>query len=200
MQCLAETKAFPWPHKPNESLPISHASTHSGKSAIEHALSNTGVELSVHTVAKVVNRGNLGGEAMVIIWDEMQKNGHSSDMEVYEYVISGLCNVGQLENAVLVMEESLRKGTIARDHQKIPDWRLRSWDRRDGCLLAKTTPSRPSLRKRQQRPYIHVIRCIYETLFSVCHEMLLFGCRQATDDRRAYITSGRVEENKPSVQ
>lgn len=31
-------------------------------------------------------------------------------MEVYEHVIHGLCNVGQLENAVLVMEESLRKG------------------------------------------------------------------------------------------
>ncbi|THG07002.1 putative pentatricopeptide repeat-containing protein At5g43820 [Camellia sinensis] len=47
---------------------------------------------------------------LLSIWDEMQKNGHSSDMEVYEYVISGLCNVGQLENAVLVMEESLRMG------------------------------------------------------------------------------------------
>ncbi|CAK7346080.1 unnamed protein product [Dovyalis caffra] len=43
------------------------------------------------------------------IWDEMQESGYSSDMEVYEYVISGLCNIGQLENAVLVMEESLRK-------------------------------------------------------------------------------------------
>lgn len=44
------------------------------------------------------------------IWDEMQECGYASDIEVYEYVISGLCNVGQLENAVLVMEESLRKG------------------------------------------------------------------------------------------
>ncbi|EEF52882.1 pentatricopeptide repeat-containing protein, putative [Ricinus communis] len=44
------------------------------------------------------------------IWDEMQENGYTSDMEVYEYVINGLCNIGQLENAVLVMEESLHKG------------------------------------------------------------------------------------------
>ncbi|KAF5462248.1 hypothetical protein F2P56_018270 [Juglans regia] len=44
------------------------------------------------------------------VWDDMHECGHSSDMEVYEYVINGLCNTGQLENAVLVMEECLRKG------------------------------------------------------------------------------------------
>ncbi|CAK9180333.1 unnamed protein product [Ilex paraguariensis] len=44
------------------------------------------------------------------IWNEMQESGHPSDMEVYEHVINGLCNIGQLDNAVLVIEESLRKG------------------------------------------------------------------------------------------
>ncbi|XP_024031288.1 putative pentatricopeptide repeat-containing protein At5g43820 [Morus notabilis] len=44
------------------------------------------------------------------IWNEMQECSYSSDVEVYEYVINGLCNIGQLENAVLVMEECLRKG------------------------------------------------------------------------------------------
>ena len=44
------------------------------------------------------------------LWDEMQESGYSSDTEVYEYIINGLCNIGQLETAVLVMEESLRKG------------------------------------------------------------------------------------------
>ncbi|KAL5557703.1 hypothetical protein UlMin_033914 [Ulmus minor] len=44
------------------------------------------------------------------IWNEMQECGYSSDVEVYEFVINGLCNIGQLENAVLVMEESFRKG------------------------------------------------------------------------------------------
>ncbi|KAL3830523.1 hypothetical protein ACJIZ3_019325 [Penstemon smallii] len=44
------------------------------------------------------------------IWGEMQESCYSSDMEVYEYIINGLCNTGQLETAVLVMEESLSKG------------------------------------------------------------------------------------------
>ena len=44
------------------------------------------------------------------LWDEMQESGYSSDTEVYEYVINGLCNIGQLDTAVLVMEESLHKG------------------------------------------------------------------------------------------
>ncbi|KAI3465456.1 hypothetical protein Pfo_022119 [Paulownia fortunei] len=44
------------------------------------------------------------------IWDEMQETGYSSDMQVYEYIINGLCNTGRLESAVLVMEECIRKG------------------------------------------------------------------------------------------
>ncbi|CAL0302854.1 unnamed protein product [Lupinus luteus] len=47
---------------------------------------------------------------MLSMWQEMQECGYSSDVEVYEFIICGLCNLGQLENAVLVMEESLRKG------------------------------------------------------------------------------------------
>ncbi|KAF7129374.1 hypothetical protein RHSIM_Rhsim10G0066100 [Rhododendron simsii] len=42
-------------------------------------------------------------------WDEMQKSGYASDVEVYEHVINGLCNIWQLENAILVMEEYVRK-------------------------------------------------------------------------------------------
>ncbi|KAK3038829.1 hypothetical protein RJ639_028551 [Escallonia herrerae] len=44
------------------------------------------------------------------IWHEMEESGFLPDMEVYEHVIYGLCHVGQLDNAILVMEESLRKG------------------------------------------------------------------------------------------
>uniref|UniRef100_A0A7N0ZQY2 Pentatricopeptide repeat-containing protein n=1 Tax=Kalanchoe fedtschenkoi TaxID=63787 RepID=A0A7N0ZQY2_KALFE len=47
---------------------------------------------------------------ILILWDEMQECGHDFDLEVYEYVINGLCNIGQLENAIIVMEESLRNG------------------------------------------------------------------------------------------
>lgn len=44
------------------------------------------------------------------LWTEMQDCGYSSDMEVYEYVINGLCNNGQLDTAAYVMEEALSKG------------------------------------------------------------------------------------------
>ncbi|KAL8090393.1 pentatricopeptide repeat-containing protein At5g15010, mitochondrial isoform X1 [Apium graveolens] len=47
---------------------------------------------------------------MLDIWDEIQENRYSSDVEVYQLIIIGLCNNGQLENAILVMEECLRKG------------------------------------------------------------------------------------------
>ncbi|KAF4403200.1 hypothetical protein G4B88_027971 [Cannabis sativa] len=64
---------------------------------------------------------------MLSLWNDMQECGYSSDMEVYEYVISGLCNIGQLENAALVMEESLRKGFC-------PSRRI--WSKLNGKLLA----------------------------------------------------------------
>ncbi|CAH2046566.1 unnamed protein product [Thlaspi arvense] len=44
------------------------------------------------------------------VWYEMQESGYASDVEVYEYIVDGLCNIGHLENAVLVMEEAMRKG------------------------------------------------------------------------------------------
>lgn len=44
------------------------------------------------------------------LWNEMQDCGYSSDMEVYEYVINGLCNNRQLDTAACVMEEALSKG------------------------------------------------------------------------------------------
>ncbi|XP_051124547.1 putative pentatricopeptide repeat-containing protein At5g43820 isoform X2 [Andrographis paniculata] len=47
---------------------------------------------------------------LVSIWEEMQESGYACDVQVYDYVINGLCNMGRLETAVLVMEESIRKG------------------------------------------------------------------------------------------
>ncbi|EOA12698.1 hypothetical protein CARUB_v10027962mg [Capsella rubella] len=44
------------------------------------------------------------------VWDEMQECGYPSDVEVYEYIVDGLCIIGHLDNAVLVMEEAMRKG------------------------------------------------------------------------------------------
>ncbi|XP_018504360.2 putative pentatricopeptide repeat-containing protein At5g43820 [Pyrus x bretschneideri] len=47
---------------------------------------------------------------LLSIWEDMQECGYGSDMEVYDYIINGFCNNGQLESAVLVMEESVQKG------------------------------------------------------------------------------------------
>lgn len=47
---------------------------------------------------------------LLTIWDEMERSGYFSDVEVYEHIINGLCNNGQLENAVLIMEDCLKKG------------------------------------------------------------------------------------------
>ena len=44
------------------------------------------------------------------VWDEMEQDGYVSDVEVYEHIINGLCNNGQLEKGVIVMEECLEKG------------------------------------------------------------------------------------------
>nr|XP_043636876.1 putative pentatricopeptide repeat-containing protein At5g43820 [Erigeron canadensis] len=44
------------------------------------------------------------------LWDEMGQSGYVSDVEVYEHIINGLCNNGQLENAAVVMEDCLKKG------------------------------------------------------------------------------------------
>ncbi|PWA51166.1 Pentatricopeptide repeat-containing protein [Artemisia annua] len=44
------------------------------------------------------------------LWDEMEQDGYVSDVEVYEHIINGLCNNGQLEKGVSVMEECLEKG------------------------------------------------------------------------------------------
>ncbi|XP_039002264.1 putative pentatricopeptide repeat-containing protein At5g43820 isoform X2 [Hibiscus syriacus] len=71
-----------------------------------------GCKISLTAYKLLLKRLSTFGKSGMLLnlWDEMQESGHSSDMEVYEHVISGLCNIGQLENAVLVMEEALRKG------------------------------------------------------------------------------------------
>lgn len=52
----------------------------------------------------------FGKRGMLLnVWDEMQESGYFSNVEVYEYIINGLCNNGQLENDVIVMEECLKK-------------------------------------------------------------------------------------------
>lgn len=71
-----------------------------------------GCEISLSAYKLLLMRLSRFGKCgmLLSIWNEMQECGYSSDAEVYEYIINGLCNIGQLENAVLVMEESLQKG------------------------------------------------------------------------------------------
>ncbi|KAJ0772722.1 putative tetratricopeptide-like helical domain superfamily [Helianthus annuus] len=40
----------------------------------------------------------------------MEQSGYVSDVEVYVHIMNGLCNNGQLENAVVIMEDCLKKG------------------------------------------------------------------------------------------
>jgi pentatricopeptide repeat protein len=44
------------------------------------------------------------------IWEEMQECGYQPDKEIYEFIVNGLCNVGKVDAAVSVVEESLRNG------------------------------------------------------------------------------------------
>lgn len=44
----------------------------------------------------------------------MQESGYSSYVKAHQHLIIGLCNNGQLSNAILVMEESLCKGFCPR--------------------------------------------------------------------------------------
>ena len=57
---------------------------------------------------RLSNFGKCG--MMLQVWDEMQESGYSPDIEIYEIIVSGLCKNGQLEAAVLVVEESVRNG------------------------------------------------------------------------------------------
>ncbi|KAL5984316.1 hypothetical protein ACLOJK_018420 [Asimina triloba] len=62
-----------------------------GKAMVESALSAAGVDLSVVIMAEVVNRGNLGGEAMVSFfnWAIKQPN-MAKDLETFHVVLKAL--------------------------------------------------------------------------------------------------------------
>ncbi|KAK2988231.1 hypothetical protein RJ640_020713 [Escallonia rubra] len=71
-----------------------------------------GCTLSLSAYKLLLMRLSRAGKCGMLlnIWHEMEESGFLPDMEVYEHVIYGLCHVGQLDNAILMMEESLRKG------------------------------------------------------------------------------------------
>ncbi|XP_021772868.1 putative pentatricopeptide repeat-containing protein At5g43820 [Chenopodium quinoa] len=71
-----------------------------------------GCRISLNAYKLLLMRLSRFGKCGMLLklFDEMQESGYSADIDVYEYVVNGLCNNGQLEAAVCVMEEALRKG------------------------------------------------------------------------------------------
>ncbi|KAK9691928.1 hypothetical protein RND81_09G229500 [Saponaria officinalis] len=84
-----------------------HAAMMLYKSARKH-----GCQISMTAYKLLLKRLSRFGKCAMLLrlWNEMQESGHSCEMDVYEYVVNGLCNNGQLDTAVVVMEEALRKG------------------------------------------------------------------------------------------
>lgn len=80
--------------------------------AMYRSAKRNGCRISMSAYKLLLMRLSRFGKCGMILklWEEMQENGYNSDVEVYEYVVNGLCNNGQLESAVLVVEESLRRG------------------------------------------------------------------------------------------
>lgn len=71
-----------------------------------------GCRISKNAYKLLLMRLSLFGKfgMLLNIWNEMQESGYDPDVDTYEHAIDCLCKTGQLENAVLVMEECLRQG------------------------------------------------------------------------------------------
>ncbi|KAG5246559.1 pentatricopeptide repeat-containing protein [Salix suchowensis] len=77
-----------------------------GKSGIERALSECSVDLSLDVVAKVLNRGNLGGEAMIMFFNWAIKQPMiSKDVDSYNVVIRALGRRKYIDFMVNVLHE-----------------------------------------------------------------------------------------------
>ncbi|OVA00632.1 Pentatricopeptide repeat [Macleaya cordata] len=62
-----------------------------GKAAIESALAATGVDLTVDVVAEVVNKGNLGGEAMVTFFNwAIKQPTIPKEIKTYDIILKAL--------------------------------------------------------------------------------------------------------------
>ncbi|KAL6982599.1 hypothetical protein U1Q18_015987 [Sarracenia purpurea var. burkii] len=84
-----------------------------GKAATEQALSNASVELSIDTVAKVVNRGNLGGEAMVMFFDWATKQPTiQKDVDSYHIILKALGRRKFFSYMVGILDDMKREGVI----------------------------------------------------------------------------------------
>ncbi|XP_052190826.1 putative pentatricopeptide repeat-containing protein At5g43820 [Diospyros lotus] len=84
---------------------------HIGKAATEQALSDAGVELRIDTVAKVVNRGNLGGEAMVTFfyWAIKQPKIHK-EIDAYHIILKALGRRKFFNFMMAILRDMKREG------------------------------------------------------------------------------------------
>ncbi|KAK9291297.1 hypothetical protein L1049_009487 [Liquidambar formosana] len=82
-----------------------------GKTAIERALTSVGVDLSLDVVAKVVNRGNLSGEAMIIFFNWAIKHPMiPSDIHSYNIIIKALGRRKFLKHMVEILHHMRKEG------------------------------------------------------------------------------------------
>lgn len=82
-----------------------------GKNAIERALTNAGVELSTDVVGKVVNRGNLGGEAMVLFFNwAIEQPAIPKEVDSYHIILKALGRRKYFADMVEILHDMRMKG------------------------------------------------------------------------------------------
>ncbi|CAN1142717.1 Putative pentatricopeptide repeat-containing protein At5g43820 [Linum perenne] len=82
-----------------------------GKCAIESALSKACVDIDVDLMAKVLDRGNLGGESMVMFFHwAIKQSGVARDIDSYNILIRALARRKFLEFVVKVLHELKAQG------------------------------------------------------------------------------------------
>ncbi|TYI27683.1 hypothetical protein ES332_A05G193500v1 [Gossypium tomentosum] len=82
-----------------------------GRTAIENGLSNVRVELSIDLIAKVVDRGNLGGEAMVLFFNwAIKQPGIPRDAHSYYIIIRALGRRKFFEFMIQILHDMVKDG------------------------------------------------------------------------------------------
>lgn len=83
-----------------------------GKNAVEAALTNVGIEVNPDVLDKVVNRGNLGGEAMVMFFNwAVEQPRMTRDVDSYHVIIKALGRRKCFEFMVDMLIDMRKRGT-----------------------------------------------------------------------------------------
>ncbi|KAG6591213.1 putative pentatricopeptide repeat-containing protein, partial [Cucurbita argyrosperma subsp. sororia] len=84
-----------------------------GKTAIEHALANTDVNLSQDVVNKVLNTGSLGSEAMITFFDwAIKQPSIPTDTSSYNIILKALGRRRFFDSMMDVLHNMTRKGVV----------------------------------------------------------------------------------------